>query len=323
MSLEQYCWSHGTTPRLGLAMHWFTRINSSLSHLTLWASLYCTGAVVCFAQISGSGLARGLDRSWALTLAYAFTTAATVYLLDRVKLRDPWLDPADEAAHPDRFGFLARCASRVRLLAAATGVASVVLGWALSPLAPLLTVGACVGVVAYAGRPRRERARIKDVFLLKNGFVAAGITAFAAVVCVMSAEQGRSRETVLRLVQENWPLLAFAGAQLFVRVFADAAVCDLDDEHADRSYRTATLPTHLGRWRAWNVAAGLRIALGIVLLATPIGPPGPRMAWGLVTIASTVLLRLWNPRRVREAVDARLALEAMVVWIVLACRAPS
>jgi 4-hydroxybenzoate polyprenyltransferase len=301
-------------------MRSFVRLNSSASHLTLWASLYCTGAVVCFSQVGGLGLGRGLDRSWALALAYAFTTAATVYLLDRVKLRDRWLDPADRAAHPDRFGFLARHAGRVRALAVLSGLTSAVLGWMLHPLAPLLTVGACVGVVAYAGRPRRERARIKDVFLLKNGFVAAGITAFAAAVSVMSTGAGRTWEGAGELVQGNWAVLLFAAAQLFARVFADAAVCDLDDEHADRSYRTATLPTHLGRWRAWNVAAGLRILLGVVLLATPMGPALPRMAWGAVTIASTVALRLWNPRRVREAVDARLALEALVVWIVLAGR---
>jgi hypothetical protein len=37
-----------------------------------------------------------------------------------------------------------------------------------------------------------------------------------------------------------------------------------------------------------------------------------------VTILSTLTLRLWNPLRVREAVDGRLATEAAVVWGVLA-----
>ena len=299
-------------------MRWFARINSSLSHLTLWASLYSTAAVVCFAQVAGLRLSGSFGASWALALGYAFTTAATVYLLDRVKLRDRWLDPADEAAHPDRFGFLSRNAKTARLVAVVMGAASVLLGRRLHPLAPLLTLGACIGVVAYAGRPRRERARIKDVFLLKNLFVAAGITVFAAAVCVMSTGSGGSFEGIRTLVVHNWIVLAFAVAQLLLRVFADAAVCDLDDEHADRSYRTATLPTHLGRWRAWNVAAGLRLILGAGMVVTPVGPPGARIAWGVVTIASTLALRLWNPRRVREAVDGRLALEAGIVWLVLA-----
>jgi 4-hydroxybenzoate polyprenyltransferase len=288
---------------------------SASSHLTLWASLYVTGAVVCFAQTSGLDTT---DESLERMLAYSFCTAAAVYLLDRVKLRNRWLDPADRAAHPHRFGFLERNAPAARALAAAMALVSMAVGWRLSPVAPLLTVAACVGVLAYAGRPRGERARIKDVFLLKNGFVAGGIAAFAAIVCVLGSGRAGSFDAVRTLGREHWDPFVFAGAQLFVRVFADAAVCDLDDEHADRSYRTATLPTHLGRFRAWNVAAGMRILLGVVLLAAPVGPAAACRAWGVVTIASTLALRLWNPRRVREAVDGRLAVEALVVWIVLA-----
>jgi 4-hydroxybenzoate polyprenyltransferase len=293
---------------------------SSCSHLALWASLYVTGAVVCFGQLSGLGVFSGVItfRS-TMCLAFAFVTAATVYLLDRVKLRSSWLDPADEAAHPDRFGFLARHATAARLLALLLGVLSMALGIRITPAAPLLTLGACAGVVAYAGRPRRVRARIKDVFLLKNAFVGAGITGFAVLVAVCAAGGGRSLGSALALLGDNVWAVAFAAGQLLLRVFADAAVCDLDDEHADRSYRTATLPTQLGRFKAWNIAAGIRIVLGLRLLLIPIGPGSARMAWGVVTIASTIALRAWNPRRVREAVDARLALEALIVCVVLAC----
>jgi hypothetical protein len=292
-----------------------SRVFSALSYLALWAALYVTGAVVCFGQLCGLGPGANARR-WALALGYAFSTAMAVYLLDRVKLRDAWLDPADRAAHADRFDFLSQRAWTVRGLALCAGAFSVMLGWMLNPLAPLLTLGACAGVVAYAGRPRRGRARIKDVFLLKNGFVAAGITAFAAVIVLMTA--AASLNEARRAMEGRAPAMLLADGQLFVRVFADAAVCDLDDEHADRSYRTATLPTRLGRWRAWNVAAGLRVVLGLALVAIPIGPAEARIAWGVVTIISTVALRLWNPRRVREAVDARLAIEASVVWMWLA-----
>jgi len=202
----------------------------------------------------------------------------------------------------------------VRVLATVMALVSAAVGWLLSPVAPVLTVAAGVGVLAYAGRPRAVRPRIKDVFLVKNGFVAAAIAAFAAVVCVLAS--AGSLAGARAMVEEHWAVFLFAAGQLFVRVFADAAVCDLDDEHADRSYRTATLPTHLGRLRAWNVAAGMRIVLGIVLVAARVGPVAACRGWGIVTILSTVALRVWNPRRVREAVDGRLAVEALIVWVV-------
>ena len=110
--------------------------------------------------------------------------------------------------------------------------------------------------------------------------------------------------------------MLWAGALLFVRVCADAGVCDLDDEHADRSDRTATLPTRVGRVAAWNIAAGMRVVIGLALLLVPVGDPVARQVWG-VTIASTVALRVWGPRRLRDAVDGRLALEAVAVWLVL------
>ncbi len=173
-------------------------------------------------------------------------------------------------------------------------------------------------MIAYAGKPRQGRARIKDVFLFKNGFVAAGIAGFAAVIALLATEGGRSVETARAIFEQHWAPMVLAGFQLFVRVFADAVLCDLDDEHADRRYRTATLPTHFGRVTARNIAAGMHgLAIGLALILIPVGDPLARQAWGWVTIASTLAMRLWNPRRLRDVVDGRLALEAAVVWAVL------
>jgi hypothetical protein len=290
-----------------------TRVFSALSHLTLWASLYVTGAVVCFAQLVGAWEER---IGWWFALAYAFCTAAAVYLLDRVKLRDAWLDPADRAAHPDRFEFLSLHAGAARGLAAAMALVSAVLGWRFGPLGPVLTIGACVGVLLYAGRPRGRRDRIKDVFLIKNGFVGAGIAFFAAFVTSLTYHRGAGFSELAELWPRDWRVWGWTGLQLLVRVVADASVCDLDDEHADRAYLTATLPTRLGRVRAWNLVAGVRILLGLVMIAFPAGPSTIWRMWGAATIASTLALRVWNPRRVREAVDGRLALEAAIVWLI-------
>src|SRR5689334_4858757 len=126
---------------VGLMSTW-RQVVSASSHLALWASLYVTGAVVCFAQVFGLE-ARAETLAW--MLGYSFCTATAVYLLDRVKLRDRWLDPADRAAHPHRFEFLARNSAKVRVLAAVMALASAAVGCMLSPLAPVLTLAACVG----------------------------------------------------------------------------------------------------------------------------------------------------------------------------------
>src|SRR3954454_9251554 len=94
-----------------------TRLHTSLSHLAFWASLYVTGAVLCFSHIAGGP--NELQGRHVLTLTYAFLTGAAVYLLDRIKARDAWLDPADQEAHPARFQFLEQHGAAVRVLSLA------------------------------------------------------------------------------------------------------------------------------------------------------------------------------------------------------------
>src|SRR5262245_35844690 len=85
-----------------------------LAHLALWAACYVAAAVVCFAQMAGiDSLVSRPDRVRAA--AFSFLVAGAVYLLDRVKLRDAWLDPADSAAHPERFAFLQKRTGVVRM----------------------------------------------------------------------------------------------------------------------------------------------------------------------------------------------------------------
>jgi 4-hydroxybenzoate polyprenyltransferase len=239
-----------------------------------------------------------------------------VYLLDRVKLRDAWLDPADREAHPRRFEFLAARTRAVRLFAAALLLVSAAAASRLHPLGPLIAVAAVLGVLAYAGRPRRGRARIKDVLLLKNAFVAAGIAGFAGLMVIGSGAGGTGSirlDRVVALMRGHWPLLLLGASHVALRVFADAVLCDIDDEHSDRRYETATLPTLLGGERAWIIAAAIRLGLAATLLLWPTGERWAQLRWAGVTAASTVGLWLWHPRSVRDLVDARFALEALVV----------
>jgi 4-hydroxybenzoate polyprenyltransferase len=278
-----------------------------LGHLAVWAGLYAGAAVPCFAQVAGLSIQ---PRSLGLALAFVVPCGVAVYLLDRVKLRDAWLDPADAAAQPRRMAFLSDRAGTVRvfmilLLLAATAAGAMLARW--MALLPWL---ACAAVFIYAGRPRAQRPRPKDVLIFKNATVAAGITACAALAAVAAAGRLRFPETPAAV-----PFLAFSAAHVFLRVFADAALCDLDDETADRAHGTQTLPTALGRRHAWNVAMALRLALAAALIAVPIGPWPARLAWALVTIASSLALRWANPRRLRDWVDARFPLEALIVWL--------
>lgn len=285
------------------------------AHLAVWAGLYVAGAVVCFAQISGID-AQVAPAVRLRAAAFAFCTAMAVYLLDRVKLANAWLDPADAQAHPDRFQFLARHARGVRatialLLAAATWLGSGLAPWVI-PL-PLL---ACAGVLLYAARPRTGRARPKDIILLKNGYVAAGITGFAAIVA-LAAAGGDAGGSMSAIVTTHAAPLTLSCIHLAARVWADAALCDLDDEQSDRDHGTHTLPTRFGRRRAWDIALAVRLGLAAALALTPILHLDARLAWAGVTVISSLALRLAAPARVRDWVDARLPMEAAVVTLIL------
>ena len=278
-----------------------------LSHLAVWPALYVVASLVCTAQLADE------HAHWsrlAAAMCLTFLTAIATYLLDRVKLKDSWLDPADAAAHPRRFAFLVQRARALRVSAACCLIGAIVAAMVLSPWAAALPVGAAVGVLFYAARPRRAHPRPKDLLLLKNSYVAAGVTGF--VLLTLLALRGREH-----LHGFATSALAFAAVHLFLRVLADAALCDLDDEASDRRYGTATLPTTFGRVSAWNLAMVLRLGLALGLALIPWAPLRPRLAWAVVTAASTVALRLISPAALRDIVDIRFAIETAVVWLVL------
>lgn len=281
---------------------------AAAAHLALWSGLYVAAAVFAFADLAGLWAAIPARQRLQL-IAFALCTAAATYLLDRVKLRDRWLDPADESAHPARFRFLARRSRTVRLFILALLATAGLLGAAMSPFAPLLVLASAIGVTAYAGRPRRARPRIKDVLLVKNLFVAAGITGFAALITFLARDAGRPGE-----LRAAAPAIVASAVHLLIRIWADAALCDLDDEAADRAHGTSTLATELGRARAWNTALTLRLMLSVALLTIMPGPRAACTAWALVTAASSIALRIARPAHLRDWVDARFPAEAVAAW---------
>lgn len=306
------------TSRPPLTPHEPTRsgLAATLSDSAVLAGLYVTGAAVFVTQISG--LAERTPPKFLLgALGVTFCTTVAVYLLDRVKLRNVWLDPADADAHPRRHAFIVRHAARLRAMSAALLLFAAVLGAWLLPLGWFLPVLAAIGVLTYAGRPRGDRARPKDVLLLKNAYVAAGITGFAAIIAIGAAHPDRTLDSFTHVVQDHFAPLAITCALLMVRVLADAILCDLDDETADRRFNTRTLPVRLGRARAWNAAMGLRLFTAGLLAIAPVLPAVPRLTWCVVTVLSSLVLRFVAPTRVRDWVDSRFFVESCVVWIVV------
>jgi hypothetical protein len=153
---------------------------------------------------------------------------------------------------------------------------------------------------------------------LKNAYVACGIVGFAALVSIASAVPGDGRRAFAAAVSAHGGVIIAAGIVLLVRVATDAALCDLDDEQADRRFGTATLPTTIGAGRTWAATGLVRCALPGVILAMPWFPWRARAAWAAASLAGVVILRVWRPRAVRDVVDLRMAVEAAGVVAILA-----
>lgn len=272
--------------------------------------MYTTGAVLCFAQLTDLPLAIAAP-------GFAFCTAAGVYVLDRAKVRDAWLDPADAEAQPERFAFVHRHRRGLRWMTLGLFVGAAALGERLVAGGAAAPVVAGAGVVVYAGRPRARRSRPKDVFILKGLYVALGITGFAALVTLAGARPGGGWGELASAAAERAAPLGVAGALLAARVFADAALCDLDDERADRRFGTATLPTRFGREPAWRAAYVMRLLVAGALVIAISLPLAARLAWAVVTAISTLVLRASSPAHVRDWVDLRLPLESLAVGAIL------
>src|ERR1043165_9558889 len=152
----------------------------ALGHVGAWEGLYASAAVICLTQLAG--LTGPLELPRPEAIAMVFLIACGVYALDRVKLRDSWIDPADEAAQPRRYAFLRAHSRRVRGAAIVMLVSAALVGLRISPWAPAVAALAATSVVAYAMRPRGERPRIKDIVWIKNGYVAAGMCGFLVLM---------------------------------------------------------------------------------------------------------------------------------------------
>ncbi len=277
-----------------------------MGHIGVWAGLYAIGAAICLYQLSGVSSAF-LPR-WEAVVA-VFATATAVYSLDRVKIRDSWMDPADIAAQPERYHFLTRHSRSVRGFALALLISAGLIGLRVHRLAPIAPVLAGVAIIVYAPRPRASKARVKDLAWLKSSYIALGMTAYLAMVVLALRGADSLRSGV--------PAVLIAAAFVAARIALDAVLCDIDDVPTDRAFETETVATLLGRSRAWNYTGLVRVGLILAVLVVPTFPWATRLAWALAMVAGTVVLRVPRWDRLRDPVDVRFLVEAALATGIL------
>lgn len=290
-----------------------------------WPACYtaAAGAAVSHAagaEVGGPGLA-------ATTLG-----AQGVYLLDRVRWRDRWMDPADAAGDPVRFAPLTRCPGRWRVVAVCLLIVATLTLMRTRPAAAWAPAGFATLGLLYAGGPARSRG-LRSAPGLKPLLVGLGVTAYCGWALLGSSL-----------------LSAWAPAVLVALVVAaDTALCDLDDLDSD----ARTGAGSLSRWipHGWVVAFAAFVQLAAAVAAWALGVRAG-VVIGLAALAATTPIALARnegqssdcaaskrgrgprarlagvrigPRRVKDLVDLRGPAVAIGValWLALAGAAGS
>lgn len=271
-----------------------------MGYLSVWNALYATALVVAATQLLGR-------RHEPIALAGAFFLALGVFLLDRVKPADGMLDPADEAAHPERFAFHRAHARALRVTIVAgtlTGAGCMVL--ANRPYAAALAVLAPLGVLIYGTVRPSSGVRVKDRPVRKNLAVSLSLASFALLIVL-----GPTLRATPSIVLDRAPAEVCAFVWIALVVCADAALCDLDDRHTDARFGTRTLANSLPRSRLWVLALVAQIvAAPFACWAAALSRAGNASViawWAVAPPATLAIIALWKPSRVREFIDARLA----------------
>jgi 4-hydroxybenzoate polyprenyltransferase len=246
--------------------------------------------------------------------------ATAVYAFDRVKLADHRIDPADLAAQPERYRFLVRHAGAVRRAAIVSLLIAIGLGYVASPWLPVVIGLSVVGVVVYAPGPRGRLPRPKDLFALKNIFVAGGVVGLTVIATVLIGPLSRAHgDAFWALAAGRAAPLADAALLLLIRVVIDAILCDIDDARTDRQHRTATLPGLIGPRRTLLACVIARLALAVMIILLARAPNWVTIAWATVSAASALVLLGRRGKPLRDVVDVSFAIEAlMVAWITAA-----
>jgi 4-hydroxybenzoate polyprenyltransferase len=275
------------------------RIFDIAGYLAVWPAFYLWSVAMMFADLAG------LPRPGVATSIFLMALAMSVYLIDRVKLADRFLDPADADTHPGRHAWLWKHRAVARASALATGLVSGFAGFTLHPaLAGAPLVGQ-IAVFAYSGLPpgtRNHFARLKDIPLVKNLAASLGLTTIAVLA-------------VHHMGEPAFALDDFSPASVIaILVFADCLLCDVGDAPGDGRHGTRTIPVLFG------TGVGRAIASIMVLGAGGWAwrlNPDTGWAWALAIVVSQVVLVCLPGSLIRNGTDLRLPILAGVVMLAL------
>lgn len=190
-----------------------------------------------------------------------FLLIYAIYSLDRVTELD-----ADTLTHPERARFSQRHARWMRrsafaAQALALGLAATRGAWSVAvtsmPLAALLLYSFPV-LPRFVAR-RVGVSRLKEVFVLKNLWVAGTLTATSMLLPVVI--HGRVPE---------WPALLATAAFLLGRWAINVILFDVRDEAGDRANGLRTVPVVLGRAATLRLLHGINGGLVLLTVAVPL-----------------------------------------------------
>lgn len=265
------------------------------SHLALYPALYTLGVYLLATTALGFALPSMETAGLLLLLAH------TCYLLDRVKISDARLDPADAMALPDRAAFFARHARQLRVCLWIELLLATTLALAVNPWLGPLPSAAMLGVYLYAGRGASpERPRPKDLPALKSALIAC---AHIALVVTLLWSNGHP-PGALAHAPAKWVICS-----LWLIVCADAILCDLDDLPSDAAFRTRSLPVLIGLRGAWGVSVGMLTLAGVLLSVSSADRPRAAAIGSGLLLTGLVSLRHKNRR---DLIDARLPVVVLV-----------
>lgn len=267
-------------------------------YLAVWPALYLWAAASLFTDLTGR------TRPDALASIFLMSLAVSVYLVDRVKLGDRFLDPADADTHPARHAWLWKHRVMTRALAGGCAVVAMVTGFLLHPVLAGAPVVGQIAVFAYSGLPAGTRshfARLKDIPFIKNLAGSLGVTTIA----VLAARHIGTPETAIAD-------LAPVGVVVLL-VFADCMLCDVGDAPGDGPHGTRTIPVLFGTRAGRLMASVLAVAAGGLMWWLE---PGMGSRWAVAIGLSQVVLAVLPGTLIRNGTDLRLPMIAGVLLLV-------
>ena len=276
--------------------HGTIRFLQIFGHLAGWATLYSVGVALVLCTLVN--LQYRVDM-----LIYVAICAHAGYLLDRVKLRDQQLDPADLMADPQRHHYLRRNLVWIRKLMILEWLIALIVGVTISPLlGGLVFVGVLAGF-AYAGWKPGRISRLKDLSGLKAVPVSGAVVGLATAAVYRGDIESLFRES---------RIIAYLIGIGFI-VFGDAVICDLDDQLSDKQFRTRSLPVMLGR--TWATLVGISaLILGSGVLLSSNACSGV-LVFGSSIVLSAVLILILSKHR-RDWIDGRLFVIALITALI-------